>query len=224
MEELVDGIWRWTAPHPEWRRAEEWTHEVACFALEHEQALLLVDPLAPPTPNAFWAELDDMAERSPGVVHVLITMPYHVRSTEDVYARYRGGAEVTVWGHPAVRRRLTRRTPLEVIEPGAPLPLGARAFPIGSPRRHEMPLHLPSHRALALGDSIVGVDGGLRIWETVDRDRSSRWYRERLLPTLEPLRELDIDHALVTHGPPAIGNGREELSRALEREPWRYRD
>ena len=224
MEELVGGIWRWTAPHPEWRREEEWTHEVACFALEHEQALLLIDPLAPPDPNAFWRELDGLIERSSGVLHVLITLPYHVRSTEDVYARYRGGVDVKVWGHPAVRRRLERRTPLEVIGPGDELPLDARAFAIGSPPRHEMPIHLPSHRALALGDSIVGADGGLRVWETVDRGRSASWYRERLFPTLEPLLELDIDHALVTHGPPAIGNGRAALSGALDAEPWSYRD
>jgi hypothetical protein len=40
---------------------------------------------------------------------------------------------------------------------------------------------------------------------------------------LRPLLDLDVDHVLVTHGPPAIGNGREQLERALSSPPWSYR-
>ena len=90
---------------------------------------------------------------------------------------------------------------------------------IGKPRRREMPLWFPSHRALAFGDAVVGVEDGLRIWDTLD-GKSPDWYRERFLPTLEPLLELDPEHVLVTHGPPALGDGRERLAEALARPPW----
>jgi hypothetical protein len=82
-----------------------------------------------------------------------------------------------------------------------------------------MPLYLPSHRALAFGDTVVGVDGQLRIWESPDRGKRP-WYRDRFLPTLRPLLDLDVEHALVTHGPPVIGDGRRELQRALAAPPW----
>ena len=45
-----------------------------------------------------------------------------------------------------------------------------------------MPLWFPSHKALAFGDAVVGVEDGLRIWDTLD-GKSSDWYRERFLPT-----------------------------------------
>ena len=116
---------------------------------------------------------------------------------------------------------MTDARPLEAIEDGATLPAGARALAVGRPRRYEQPLHFPSHRALAFGDAVVGFEGELRVW--VDGERRPNWYRDRFLPTLEPLLELDIDHVLVTHGPSAIGSGREQLARALEAGPWNYR-
>jgi hypothetical protein len=113
---------------------------------------------------------------------------------------------------------------LRPIEPGAQLPGSAEAFAIGSPRRQEMPLWFPSHRALAFGDTVVGVDGALRVWdwETTTAKRRA-WYRDRFVPSLEPLLQLEIESVLVTHGPPVVGGGREALRSALAADPWHYR-
>jgi len=225
VKEIVPGIWRWTAPHPEWRTAHEWGHEVACFALELPAELVLVDPLVPADSShaaSVWSTLDRLAEGK-GSVHVMVTIPYHARSSEAIRGRYRGQAEVGIWGHPAVARRLGARVPLNEIEPGKPLPVGAQAIAIGNPRRQEMPLYFPSHRALAFGDSIVGVDGTLRVWELLGDERRRRWYRSRFLPSLEPLLQFDVAHALVTHGPAVVDRGNEELARALVTEPWNSR-
>ncbi len=107
MEELEPGLWRWAAPHPEWKRSHPWTKEVASFALELDSGVALVDPLAPDGPPAegFWAELDRLVERGGGEVLVFVTIPYHVRSAEALHARY--GARIL--GHAAVARRLTGR-------------------------------------------------------------------------------------------------------------------
>jgi hypothetical protein len=109
------------------------------------------------------------------------------------------------------------------VEPiGGELPGGARAFPIGKPRRYETPIHLPSHEALAFGDAIVTTpEGELRMWhvDPVD-DARTRWYRERFVPTLEPLRELSLRRILVTHGEPVLSNGSAALRAALEAPPW----
>jgi len=39
-----------------------------------------------------------------------------------------------------------------------------RAHSIGQPRRAEIPFELPSHRALAFGDTLLEIDGELRVW------------------------------------------------------------
>ena len=72
------------------------------------------------------------------------------------------------------------------------------------------------------GDAIVTTpDGELRIWHT-DRvdDARARWYRERIVPTLQPLRELDLERILVTHGEPVLENGSAALEEALDARPW----
>ncbi len=215
--ELAEGLWRWTARHEEWHPGE-WGSEVACFALEAGEATLLIDPLLPEDDAAVLAQLDAMAGRP---VAILITIPYHTRSAEPLRERY--GA--TIHGHPAVKKRLRKTTRFSAIEPGAELPGGARAFTIGKPRRYETPIHLPSHRALALGDAIVTTpEGELRIWhhERVDAERA-RWYREVFAPTAAPLRELDLERILVTHGEPILRDGRDALAAALDAKPWYHR-
>jgi hypothetical protein len=220
LQRLTPEIWRWTAPHPEWRTRSAWSHEVASFALLVGETLVLVDPLAPPDAERLWSALDELiAKTGASRLSVMTTIHYHVRSSGEIYRRYAGRLEVAVHGHPTVAERLGPEVPLETIEPGAELPAGARAFAIGKPRRREMPLHFPSVQALAFGDAIVGVDSELRVWEKPERARTA-WYRDRLLPTLEPLRELEPEHVLVTHGPPAIGDGATKLARALTDPPW----
>ena len=131
-------------------------------------------------------------------------------------ARY--GARASAWGHPAAAKKLRE---LRLIVPGAPLPGAAVAYPID--RRQEMPLWFPSHRALAFGDAVVGVDGALRVWEVADSERRMAWYRNRLVPRLEPLLALETESVLVTHGTPVVGGGRKALREALAAGPWDYR-
>jgi hypothetical protein len=214
VDELAPGIRRWTAPHPEWQPDVEWAREVASFALEVDEMLVLVDPLVP---DDVWPRLDELAaERA--TVAALITIPFHLRNGEDVLGRY--GAKASLWGHPAVAKKLRDGSSLRPIEPGAPLPGKAEAYTIG--RRQEMPLWFPSHRALAFGDAVVGVDGALRVWEDADTATRMAWYRNRLVPRLEPLLALDAATVLVTHGPPVVGGGGEALREALAADPWDY--
>ena len=217
MDELAGGLWRWTARHPDWHPGQ-WGAEVASFALDAGEVTLLIDPLVRDDDVAVLDRLDTLA-RVP--VAILITIPYHARSAERLWMRYRARG-CTIHGHAAVAKRLSDTAGFTPLEPGAALPGGARAFAIGKPRRFEMPLHLPSHRALAFGDALVtSPEGDLRIWHTdrVDAARA-RWYRERFVPTLDPLRELDLERILVTHGEPILRDGGAALASALEGKPW----
>jgi len=104
------------------------------------------------------------------------------------------------------------------------LPAGVTAYAIGKPRRHETPLHLPSHSALVFGDAVAEDGGELRVWAESPIDaKVERFYRERFNPTLEPLLELDFERVLVTHGQPLMSGGRAALKRALDAGPWYHR-
>jgi len=152
---------------------------------------------------------------------LLVTVPYHVRSAEEIWRRYRGQAETTIHGHAAAAKRLSDTSGFREIDPDAELPGGVTAHRIGKPRRQEMPLHLPSHRALVFGDAVVEVDGSLRVWADRKIDQKvERFYRERFNPTLQPLLELDFQRVLVTHGQPVMKNGQDELRATLRRKPW----
>src|SRR5215216_5269991 len=113
MEKLTGGLWRWTARHPEWHPGE-FGAEVACFAISAGDTTLLIDPLLPPEPAAVVDRVDRMLGTR---LAILITIPYHVRSTEELWQRYRGDAETTIHGHPAAAKRLVDRSAFREIEP-----------------------------------------------------------------------------------------------------------
>jgi hypothetical protein len=223
MDQLAEGLWRWTARHPEWHPGE-FGAEVACFAAQAGDTTLLIDPLLPGEEAAEESRSPVLAviEGTLGErLAILITIPYHVRSAEELWRRYRGGAEATIHGHPAAAKRLEDRSAFRDIEPGVPLPGGVTAHAIGKPRRYEMPLHLPSHAALVFGDAVAEADGRLVVWSTAKVDaKVERFYAQRFNPTLEPLLELDFDSVLVTHGEPLLGGGKRALREALDAKPW----
>lgn len=213
------GLWRWTARHPEWHPGA-FGAEVGCYALRAGEDVLAIDPLLPAEPDAVLARLDALVSDR---LDVLVTIPYHVRSAAGLWERYRERAEVTVWGHPAVAKRLpdAMRGDLRDLRAG-PLPGGVRSFPIGSPVRFERPLLLPSHQALVFGDAVVAVDGRLRVWiqGAAAGPRREAWYRDRFLPTLAPLADLRPERILVTHGEPVLVGGAEALAAALAAPAW----
>jgi glyoxylase-like metal-dependent hydrolase (beta-lactamase superfamily II) len=217
-EELAPGLWRWTARHPEWHPGR-FGAAVASFALVAETDLLLIDPLLAGDATPVLDVLDRLARGH--AVHVLVTIGYHVRSGEELRARYDG----RIWGPPNCASRLAEPARLEVLEPQAEGPGGAVAFRIGKPVRGERPLWLPSHRAVAFGDALVTTPAGdLRVWvqEPVD-ERRRRFYRDRFAPTLAPLLDLPVERVLVTHGAPILTDGAAALRRALEEPPWWHR-
>jgi hypothetical protein len=224
MQKLSDGLWRWTARHPEWHPGE-FGAEVASFAAQADGAgggtLLLIDPLLPGEEAEASEVLETLDSAVGDRLAILISVPYHVRSSEDLWRRYQKDAEVTIHGHPAAANRLSDRSAFHAIEPGVPLPGGVTAHSIGKPKRHEMPLHVPSHAALVFGDAVAEVDGALKVWATNKVDaKAERFYRERFNPTLEPLLDLPFDAVLVTHGQPLLNGGKEALKKALKAKPW----
>jgi hypothetical protein len=120
-----------------------------------------------------------------------------------------------VSGHDDVQKRLPDDIP---FDPDA----GLRWHTLTGTK--ETPLELPGRRALAFGDRIVGVEGGLRFWmQREPTDERRAWFRRVAVPRLEPLLEADFDRVLVTHGEPVLSGGHEALEDALAGEPWYHR-
>jgi glyoxylase-like metal-dependent hydrolase (beta-lactamase superfamily II) len=219
LRELEPGLWRWTLRHPEFHPPG--FDEVACFAVRDDAGTVLVDPLVDEDDDGLLGALDGLVEGHAGRLRIVITVPYHVRSAEGLWRRYRDRRETCILGHPHTGERLQDRHGFRLLEPGVMLEGDLVAHAIGRPRRDEMPLWLPSHAALAFGDAVLETGGELRVWtDRLDSPQRERWYRERYLPTLEALLVHDVQRVLVTHGEPVLADARAALERALRQPPW----
>lgn len=171
----------------------------------------MVDPLVPDDePERFWDALDRDVERRALPLAVLLTQAAHARDAGEVARRY--GA--VVWGDERARAK-AGGADFRAISSGDSVP-GGRALPFDQePGGSGTPLYLDSHRALAVGDVFISVDGALRIWWEHGASKE-QWLREHLLPSLRRWLELPVDHLLISHGGPLPPD---ELARALERPP-----
>jgi hypothetical protein len=189
VRELTPGLWRWTAPHPEWREGFDWDEDVGCVAADTADALVLIDPLVP---DDGWAELDALVEEVGKPVATLLTVEWHARSSTAVRERYPAAAD-------------------------AP-PAGVEGRTTGTTGFSETVFWLSTHAAVVSGDLLIGAGAGrIRIapasWFD-DDDAQRRWHREELPRFVEALAELPVERVLVSHGEPVLARGRDALAAA----------
>ena len=215
--ELAPGLWRWTAPHPDWtpedaEDGEGWDREVGCLYLEAPDALVLFDPLAPADEaerERFWRALDRDVERL-GPPHVFLTVYWHARDSQQVLDRYQGAR---VWTHESATDEVGKRVAYtDTFTIGDPLPGGIEA--IDALRAGEVVYWLPDRRALVPGDVILGAPGG-RLRLCPDSWLAKGTTRDDVRAALGSVLELPVERVLVSHGEPVLENGREALARAL---------
>jgi hypothetical protein len=205
VKELAPGLWRWTAPHPEWKAGADWPQEVGCVYAECPEAIVLVDPQLPEEEAEaarFWRALDRDRERlADRAVVVLVTVEgWHERSSAAVAKRY--GA--SVWcPSPDVR---------------SALPRGIEAELVIAPEWREALVVLPEYRALVTGDLIAGDGaGGLRATvDWVDADQR-RWVVPDLRAALGRILERPLELVLPSHGEPVAADAGAALERALRK-------
>lgn len=222
VRSLRPGLWCWSAPHPDWTPADGrpggWERDVWSLYYEAPDAVVLIDPQAPPdgTPEAtrFWEALDRDVARLGLPVACLLTQGWHERSASAVLVRYRDGVGATVWA-PATSRGDADGEVTNTFAPGDPLPGGVVAYPVSGPGSWEFVFYLPAHAALFAGDAFVGEgDGRLRLgW--IDAD-----VRDRVVQGLRPLLDLPLEMVLVSHGRSTLEDARAALAWALESPPW----
>jgi hypothetical protein len=210
VRELRPRLWHWTAHHPEWTPddggEDGWEAEVGSYVYvpPDGSAFVLIDPLVPDDDGgASWRALDDDV-RHHGAPHVLITVPWHWRSSQAILDRYPG---TRVWAHTPAREELEEwATVTNGFQVGDELPGGIAAHAVGG-SAHEVAYRIPEHAAVAVGDALIARPGQeLRVWPDEDSVR----------PALRTLLEHPVELILLTHGEPILAGGGGVLARALE--------
>lgn len=194
--EIVPGLLRWTAPHPDWNpqaspgSSGDWEENVGSALYELPEALALIDPLLPSEDRSeFLQWLDGRIEARP--VSVLTTIRWHRRDREELAERYRSTTS-GAWNA---------------------IPHGVKPLPLRG--AGELMFWLPGVATLVAGDRLIGGRDGLlqlcpESWlADVHVDRLG------LAELLRPLLELPVERVLVSHGEPVLRDGRAELARAI---------
>jgi glyoxylase-like metal-dependent hydrolase (beta-lactamase superfamily II) len=168
VTELAPGLWRWTAPHPDWTDGDDWDREVGCVYYEASDATVLIDPLVPPEREPFFEALDRDVERRGLPLTILLTCAWHERSAAELAERY-GAGDVP--------------------------PAGVEPFAL--PEIEETVWWLPEHGALVPGDVLLAGPEGIRVCpDSWLGERSSpASIRAALRPLLDlPVERILVSH------------------------------
>lgn len=197
MREILPGVHHWRRHHA------KWDIELGSYWLAGER--VLIDPRVP-------AEGIEWFDATPPVA-VLLTSRHHYRDSGEFVARF---------GCPVLCNRQGLHEfgddqPVEGFTAGDELPGGVRSVEVGGLCPDETALHIPAHRAVALGDGLVRMpdDGPLGFVPDSMMDDPERTKAE-LGAAYRRLLDLDIDTLLLAHGYPLVGDGAAALRAFLD--------
>jgi len=230
VQKLGEGLWRWVVPHPDWRpendRPDGWGRMVASIYAEFDEAVVLIDPLAPSEPadvERFFRRLDEDLARVARPVLVLVGSVDHGRSADAVAVRYLAlGRQVRVVGDALIRDKVscTLHATLDEVA----LPAGLHAAPVPGMSPGERAFFLDPWRAAVFADAVIGAgEGRVRVappsWGVrtpEGRDLYDRAFR----PALRSVAAMRPELLLPSHGEPVLKNGTAALEEALGAPAW----
>lgn len=205
MGEILEGLWRFEARHPEWTEdeggEEGWEPVVGWWGVSSPSGLVLIDPLVED-----WPQLDRLVEGQGGCAGIIRTVHWHQRSVADAARRYGAG----VWARPSGAGAAAPPTDHAVSDSEE---LFERITAFDMERQDEIALWLPAQRALIFGDAMLRRGAGeLRVCP-------ESWIQPpggaaRMRSLLAGLTVLPVKHVLVSHGPLVLDDGERSLRAA----------
>jgi hypothetical protein len=195
MNELVPGLWHWTARH------DHINSEVSSYYLLAER--VIIDPMLPQE-GLEWFE----QHGAPG--HALLSNRHHDRDAWRLHEAF--GTSVHCIRNGLYE--LEGRGPAEAFEFGDELPGGVVVYEVDSICPDETALHIPAHGALACADGVVGGSGYGELAFVPDflMDEPEET-KQGLRDAYRGLLELDFDALLLAHGAPIPKGGKQALGR-----------
>ena len=194
VQRLAEGLWRWTARHPNAADWPDWgppvPPEVGCVYYEAADAVVLIDPLLPAGEEEdFLAYLDRDVERLGLPVSILLTAAWHERSAASLRERYRAGDRV---------------------------PESVEVQPVEGAPEEQVAYFIRPHRALVVAEIFAGDGrGGLALVPSPAlQDRAA------LDRSLRAIAELPVELVLVSHGEPVLRDGRRAIESALSQDAF----
>jgi hypothetical protein len=189
---IAEGLWRWTAEHPNWEHwpnHEREAREVGCVYYEAEDATVLVDPLVPAgEEDGFFRHLDADVERRGLPVVILLTADWHRRSADELAARY----EARI---------------------GGALPAGVEEVAIEGADERQVAYFIRPHAALVVAEIFgVDTDGELYVAPSPALVRP-----DELEASLDRVMKLPVERLLVSHGEPVLADAKRRMAGALAR-------
>jgi hypothetical protein len=192
VNEILSGVWHWTARHPKIGM------DVSSYYVPELDVLL--DPLTPPD---VIDRLEDMGAPS----EALLTNRHHYRSCGELVERF----GITVRAPRAGMHEYKSGEPVEPYDFGDELLGGSiKAYQVGGICPDEAALHIPSVNALAVADGVINYDGLRFVPDNYfdDPEGDQRALKEAYSRLAE---ELDFDALLTAHGDPITSGARDEL-------------
>src|SRR5438067_9776792 len=204
MQEVLPGVFHWTARHP------RIGIEVSSYWLD--DAGVLIDPLVPPEQGLEW-----FADRPAPPTAILLSNRHHYRESDRFVERY----GCTVHCNRAGLHEFSDGRGVEGFEVGDRLPGAAVAREMGAICPDETALELPGSNAVVLADGVVrggarGQSGRLGFVPDSLMDDPPATKRGLLGSCERLLGEVEFVHLLLAHGGPVIGDGRDQLQELVD--------
>jgi len=200
VQELLPGLFHWTAVHPRIRIPVH-SHFV------RDDAMLL-DPMAPPDDGLEWFE------RGPRPEQIVLTIRHHWRESDRFVEAF--GCRVRAHRAGLHEFEGTDRE-VEAFEPGDRLSEHVTAREAGAISPDDVALHVELHGGvLVIGDAVHRMGGEIGFMPDHLLGDDPEEDRRAIAASLRRLvDELDFDHVLLAHGDPIVGGGKRALERFL---------
>jgi glyoxylase-like metal-dependent hydrolase (beta-lactamase superfamily II) len=201
MNEILPGVFHWTARHPK-------TGGQASSYFIAESGTVL-DPMVPPDAGLGWFE----GERE--VQYVALTNRHHDREAD----RYCESFEVAPVLVPESGLYEFSDKDLEVrgYAPGEEIIPGIVSHEVGAICPDDMALEIRSAGALAMADGLVHMGEVRFVSDDLMDDPQDT--KRALARSLEELLDVDFDTLLFAHGTPIVGDGKQALRDFLATNP-----
>lgn len=193
MNEIIPGVWHWTAFH------EGIGSDVSSYMVERASAL--IDPMLPED------GVEAFRGREPEVI--LLTNRHHYRHSDRIVEEF--GCPVLC--HEAGLHEFEGGPPVQGFAFGDDVADGVLALEVGALTPEETAFHIDAGpRALSFGDALVNVpDSGLTFVPDKYIGDDPEAVKEGLREAFRRLLAHDFDALLVAHGAPMPSRGKATL-------------